>query len=165
MITTGANQAVLSSASCKRYRVERRQRLLRTAIYSVFMNRRRGERRAELQHVPQYVDVHEPWVLLVALGVVLLSVTDAYFTMALLSMGAIEVNPVMAYALEFGGLTFFASKMLLTAGGVALVVQHKKFRLLNRLSGYQVLSSMLLIYVCLVTYQLYLLRDASSVLL
>ena len=88
-----------------------------------------------------------------------------YFIMALLSMGAIEVNPVMAFALEFGGLAFFTAKMLLTAGGVALVVQHKKFRLLNRLSGYQVLASMLLVYICLVSYQLYLLSASSAVLL
>jgi len=54
--------------------------------------------------------------------VLVLSATDALLTLYLLNHGAYEVNPVMAYFLEKGSMTFWMVKYMLTAFSVTLLV-------------------------------------------
>lgn len=61
--------------------------------------------------------------LFVGIVVVLgLSLLDAVFTLALISQGARELNPVMDYYLKYGPHTFLLVKYGLTASSVFLVV-------------------------------------------
>lgn len=56
------------------------------------------------------------------LFVLLLSFLDAFFTLYLLHMGAVETNPVMAFFLEFGPRVFMVAKYGITAVCVAVML-------------------------------------------
>jgi hypothetical protein len=60
--------------------------------------------------------------------IVLLSVLDAYLTLDLVNRGAEELNPIMAYYLKQGPLTFFAVKYLLTWAALAVILPLKETR-------------------------------------
>ncbi len=89
----------------------------------------------------------------------LLSTFDAFFTLQLLNRGAIEVNPAMALALEYGVGVFAGSKMLLTGSGILALVYMSRCRMFNRLRTGLVLTTFFSIYACLVCYQLVLLMQ------
>lgn len=89
----------------RRQSTERRHLTLRTIYCSFTWRRRRYQRRVdERQH---YVsDRQEPWVLFTALAALGLSMLDAVMTLRLLSLGAREVNPVMALVVHNPPLFF-----------------------------------------------------------
>ena len=62
----------------------------------------------------------------------LMSALDAFFTLQLLDMGAIEINPVMATVIGQSTLSFAVSKMLLTGFGILALVFLSKSRFFNR---------------------------------
>ena len=73
---------------------DRRRLSLRTFVQSGLTPRRRGGRRdGEHEHL---IDWHEPDLLFLALAILLLSVTDAFFTLTLMTRGAEEANPLLA---------------------------------------------------------------------
>ena len=63
--------------------------------------------------------------------IVLLSVLDAYFTLELINRGAEELNPIMAYYLERGPVTFFAVKYLLTWASLTVILTLKETKFLG----------------------------------
>lgn len=87
----------------------------------------------------------------------ILSTLDAFFTLQLLNRGAIEVNPAMALALEYGSGFFAGSKMLLTGTGILALVYMSRCRMFNRLRTGLILTTFFSMYACLVCYQLVLL--------
>lgn len=123
----------------------------------MFRHRRRGHRRSHDANHHHYVDWHEPWLLALAMGIAFLCVTDAYLTLLILERGGEEVNPVMRWLLEHDSQAFLLVKLALTAGCVAFVIAHKRFRLWRRISGYQILWSVFFVYVGLISYQIGLL--------
>ncbi|HSD12793.1 MAG TPA: DUF5658 family protein [Patescibacteria group bacterium] len=74
-----------------------------------------------------------PSVRLIVLLYVLLLVSnafDAHATLDAVRAGAVELNPVMAFALSFGAAYFIGVKMLLAGGlGLALAVLARRRRL------------------------------------
>jgi len=52
----------------------------------------------------------------------LLSCMDAFFTLRLLDLGAVEVNPIMAAVIGKSTATFAATKMFLTGFGILALV-------------------------------------------
>jgi len=58
---------------------------------------------------------------LVILSILCLSLADAFFTLVLLEKGGIELNPVMASAIERGVVPFILSKHLLTSFGLLVL--------------------------------------------
>jgi len=139
---------------CSRSGADRRQRVLRTALYSLVMGRRRGERRRATEPVVPYVDVHEPVLLFLSLGIVAMSLVDALLTLSLLQLGAEEANPFMALLLEHSVSTFLGVKYAVTAVGVISLVMHKNYRVLRVLDGYTLLGAVFVIYVGLICYEL-----------
>ncbi len=61
--------------------------------------------------------------------ILLLSILDAYFTLYLLSHGAAEINPVMAFFVQFGKGAFFGTKYLLTSISVIILLLPDHLRL------------------------------------
>ena len=85
-------------------------------------------------------DYYSPKIFFVVTLILLLSVMDALLTLWLLGEGARELNPVMAYFLNFGPNAFMAAKYLITSASVIIVVlfnyilvQRANFRLGNLL--------------------------------
>lgn len=130
---------------------ERRQSNLRSFFYALFKSRRRVQRRNEAAIT--YNDYYEPVLLFLALALMLLCVLDAYFTLMLLQLGSTELNPIMAWALHKHVMLFFILKYSITAGCVVLTVIHRNFRLFG-LRGIHFMLGFLVIYICLIQYQL-----------
>jgi hypothetical protein len=150
------DEAVLEP-QCMRTR-ERRQFTWRTVALGYTRSRRRQQRR-DLDTVPVFVDWHHPWLFFLATGTMLLSSMDAFFTLQLIARGAIEVNPVMALALEYGHGVFAATKMVLTAVPILVLVYLSRTRFFNFVRTGLILTMSFTIYACLVCYQFVLLMQ------
>lgn len=137
---------------CNRTREDRRQFDWQTVVFGFLLSRRRGHRRLE-EAPPVFVDWHHPWLFFLAIGIMLLSTLDAFFTLELLQRGAVEVNPLMAAAIEHGTAAFAGSKMLLTGLGILMLVFLSRSRLFDRLRAGVLLTGFFSIYAGLVCYQ------------
>jgi hypothetical protein len=124
----------------------------RTVAFGFLRSRRKLTRRlSEGQSV--YSDSHHPWLFFLAVGTMLLSSLDAFFTLQLLDQGFREVNPAMAAVMGHSTLAFSVSKMLLTAFGVLALVYLSRHRFLDRFRTGLVLTLSFSVYACLVCYE------------
>jgi len=139
----------------------RRKNSLRTALHSVYRNRRSAVRRVDDEPVNVYVDRHEPWLIYMALGAMLLSTTDAFFTLALLQHGSYEMNPFMDYFIQKDVQLFFIVKFSMTAICIMFVLMHKNFRFLRMFNGYHVLYTSFALYSLLICYELTMLLQVG----
>jgi hypothetical protein len=80
--------------------------------------RREHGRRKEDRDKTFLVDRYNPLFLAAITGILFLSVIDALLTLFLISRGAFELNPVMAFYIELGPYSFLAVKYALTCVGV-----------------------------------------------
>jgi hypothetical protein len=134
---------------------DRRRLTLRSFIQGGLTPRRRGGRRAGDQLLP--VDWHEPYLLFVALTILLLSVADAFLTITLIMGGASEANPLLAVVLRDWPEWFAAVKMGLTGTGVLVLVAMSRSRLFRMRVGV-VLQGIFVAYVALIAYEWWLVR-------
>jgi hypothetical protein len=139
---------------------DRREFGWRTVLFG-FLRSRRREHRRSCEDEPIFIDWHHPWLFFLAVGTMLLSCLDAFFTLQLLDRGAIEVNPVMAMAINHGTLVFTASKLLMTGVGLLMLVFLSRSRLLDRVRAGLFLTVFFSGYACLVCYQFVLLLEAA----
>ena len=140
---------------CRRA-VDRRLFTWRTVAYGYTRSRRRNRRR-DADEVPVFVDWHHPWLFFLATGTMLLSTMDAFFTLQLIARGATEVNPAMAFALQYGHAEFAISKMCLTGVPVLVLVYLSRTRFFNLVRTGLILTTAFSLYACLVCYQFVLL--------
>ncbi len=132
---------------------DRRRFGWRTVYWGFLRSRRHAGRRVNDGDLV-FIDRHHPWLFFLAVGTMLLSVADAFFTLQLLDRGMVEANPVMAALLGKGTATFAASKMLMTAFGVLTLVYLAKTRFLDRLRTGVFLTVFFSAYACLVCYEI-----------
>jgi hypothetical protein len=130
----------------------------RTVVFG-FLRSRRREHRRSAEEAPVFIDWHHPWLFFLAVGIMLLSCLDAFFTLRLLDQGAIEVNPVMALAISHGTLAFTMCKMLMTGIGILMLVFLSRSRLFNSIRTGLFLTIFFSAYACLVCYQFILLLN------
>lgn len=135
---------------------DRRQFSWRTVLFGFLRSRRRANRRAS-DPAPLFVDWHHPWLMFLAIGIMLLSSLDAFLTLQLIARGAVEVNPVMLAAMGGGTQAFATSKMLLTGTGVLALVFMAHSRLFNCIRASLTLTGFFGFYCCLVCYEFVLL--------
>ncbi len=93
------------------------------------MGRRSGVRREEDRQKSYRIDRHSLDTLTAVLLLVVLSILDAMLTLFLVSHGAAEVNPVMAYFLNHGPLAFFSAKYVFTCASVLVILMHTHYYL------------------------------------
>jgi hypothetical protein len=135
-----------------RDRDERRNFSWLTVFFGFLRSRRRDKRRdTEAESI--YSDWHHPWLFFLAIGTMLLSCMDAFFTLQLISRGAIEINPVMDAVIGQSALMFTVSKMLLTAFGILTLVFLSRAKFMNRLRTGLILTVFFSFYCCLVCYE------------
>jgi hypothetical protein len=132
----------------------------RTVIFG-FLRSRRRDRRRSAEGEPVFIDWHHPWLFFLAVTTMALSCLDAFFTLRLLERGAIEVNPIMAFAINRGALTFTASKMLMTGLGILMLVFLSRSRLFDRVRTGFLLTIFFVVYACLVCYEFVLLLQPA----
>jgi hypothetical protein len=136
--------------------VDRRALTWRTFVMSGFSPRRRGGRRAgEQEHL---VDHHEPYLMFLAVVMLVLSVIDAFLTVKLLGSGAEEANPLLAFVLNEHPRLFAVTKMALTGLGVVLLVAVARQKLFRLVRAGAFLQLLVLAYFALVAYEAWLVR-------
>jgi len=131
---------------------DRRAFSWRTVLYGFFRSRRRDSRR-DTESEPLFVDWHHPWLFFLATGIMFMSGLDAFMTLQLLERGAIEINPVMAFMIGQGTLTFAVSKMMLTGFCVLALVFLSRSRFLNRIRTGLILTIFFSFYAVLICYE------------
>ena len=144
---------LLDTGADRRSSPERRNVGFWSVMYGGFRPRRRGIRR-HTDHALPVVDWHESHLLAVAMSILILSCADGFLTLNLLFLGAEEANPFMAHLVYRDIAAFAAAKMVLTGGGVVLLVALSRLRLFGRIKVVQALYATLFIYVVLVLYEL-----------
>lgn len=132
---------------------DRRQFGWRTVFFGFLRSRRRLSRRTVDADII-FMDWHHPWLFFLAVGTMLLSCSDAILTLALLDLGMIEANPLMATLMGYGTATFAATKMALTAFGILTLVFLAKARFLDRFRTGLFLTTFFTGYACLVCYEI-----------
>ena len=144
----------------RRERTDRRLRVWWAVVYGSFNPRRRAPARRLSQSRYHPVDWHSSHLLAVAVGILLLSVLDAFLTLLLLQGGADEVNPVMALFVYRSVSVFAALKMGLTSLGVVFMVFMARYRFMSRWPVGWVLYGVLIGYVSLIGYEIHLLKSS-----
>ena len=109
---------------------ERRQRHWHGLWTGHLLRRRQHPRRLDEHHLA-VVDWHHPQWLLVSLLVLLLSITDAFFTLTLISRGASEINPLMEPLVGGSGHAFAYWKVGLTTLGILILTAVSRLTLVG----------------------------------
>jgi hypothetical protein len=143
----------------RRARVDRRHRVWWSVWYGSFNPRRRGPQRRQDDFRFHSLDWHSSHLLAVAIGILLLSVLDAFLTMLLLQGGANEVNPVMAALIYRSVAMFAALKMGMTGLGVLLMVFLARYRFMRLMRVEWALYGVLFAYVGLVCYEFWMIKS------
>lgn len=118
--------------------------------------RRRSPRRAE-DTENSYVDWYEPRLLYFTIATALLSFLDAALTLNLLSLGAIEVNSLMARLINSDVQMFVNIKVTLTLLTLVFLVIHSNFRLFRYVPVNRVIYVLFGGYLVLIVYEIGLL--------
>lgn len=101
---------------------------------------------------------YSPRLFAAILCIISLSITDAFLTLDLVSRGAEELNPIMAYYLERSPLTFFTVKYLITCAAVIMILGIKETYLVaGRIRKEALFAFHIFALASVVQWQLYLL--------
>jgi len=135
---------------------DRRVFTMSTAFKSITHSRRKQHRRADESPDAQR-DWYHPRLFVLVVGVMLMSILDAFFTLKLLAGGAIEANPVMAYFLGLGVPAFIMSKMIMTGTCIVFLTALSSYMFLNRFMIGKLITISFIGYMVLIAYELLLL--------
>jgi hypothetical protein len=106
------------------------RRLQPTSAFAGFFargKRKRGRRVGESEGI--YVDRFTRGDVVLLLGIFILNILDAFFTMLWLQRGGGEGNPFMAYLLEMGEEVFLLQKCIVVGIWLIVLLVHKNFKL------------------------------------
>jgi hypothetical protein len=154
------NRSASHAAPERREHADRRRRVWWSILYGNFNPRRRAPPRRLDQSHYHSVDWHSPHLLAVAIGILLLSVVDAFMTLILLQGGADEINPIMALVVYRSVAVFAALKMALTSLGVVFMVFLARYRFMRRLPVGWVLYGVLIAYTSLIGYEIHMFKSS-----
>lgn len=132
--------------------IDRRTFTWRTVFYGFLRSRRRDTRRNH-EGEAIFTDYHHPWLFFLATGIMVLSGLDAVFTLRLLDLGAIELNPIMDAVIGKGTMTFALTKMLLTSFGILALVFMARSMFMERFRTGAILTIFFVFYAALVCYE------------
>jgi hypothetical protein len=99
------------------------------ALSSFWGNRRRRSGRRKGESDRTYVDTFSPRDVALLLGIFVLNIFDAFFTLLWIQRGGSEANPFMAFLLEIGEGAFLLQKCIVVGVWLIVLVIHKNFRL------------------------------------
>ena len=140
---------------------DRRKPTFKGFLIGCIKCRRRGSRRA---HGSLYyeTDWYDAKLLVMALGLLLLSIIDAALTLHLIKNGASEVNPFMHYLLHQGVQVFISVKIAITSVCILILVAHYHAKAFKYLRVDIIFLCALFIYSGLVTYELFLILNPAN---
>ena len=142
----------------RRARPDRRQRIWWAFLYGSIRPRRRRVGRRTDDGRFQATDWHGAHLWAVSVGILILSVVDAFLTLTLMSGGAVEVNPVMAAVMGHDIGVFAILKIAMTGACVMLMVFLARYRFMRVVRVELLLYGVLLTYLFLVGHEMSMLR-------
>lgn len=92
-----------------------------------FYRRRQGRRDGESENI--YVDSYTRQDLALTVGVLVLNILDAFFTLRWLGMGGSEGNPLMEMLIRTSDMLFLLQKCVVVGLWLVILVIHKNFRI------------------------------------
>ncbi len=128
------------------------------ALWIGNFERRRHAARREQDRSFTSIDWHHPQWLVLTIAILLMCVTDAVLTLALINAGGNEVNPVMRPLVTGSGARFAFWKLSLTSTGVVTLVLLARIRAFGRMPVGLILYAVALCYCVLIGYECWLLR-------
>ena len=153
--STSNNVPASDPTAERRHSTNRRDGVWWGFLYGNFRPRRRSSRRSADEH-HFFFDWHEPRILYLALGVLLLSCTDALFTLNLLNAGASEANAIMASMLDQSVEQFLAVKIGLTSFSLVILVATARRKFFRSFSVEHLLHVFCAGYILLICYEIYM---------
>jgi hypothetical protein len=136
---------------------DRRDRKIRVFSTYWFIGKRTVIRRKEDRQKPILIDRYSTKIFAAILLIITSCVTDAMLTLNLVSLGAEELNPLMAYYLDQSPLVFFLVKYLLTSAAILIILFNKNLHLFNtRVQAKALFVLLLLPYALVIQWELYL---------
>ena len=145
----------------RRFTVDRRRQTLASVVQGTRYQRRVNNRRVEDDQV-YLVDVYDMGLIMVSLAVFLMSCVDAFFTLNLLTLGAVELNVFMDVLITSDERIFLYVKLATTAIGVLFLTAMSRYRVFGVLSVRRILEAICAIYACLIIWELYLLVGVAA---
>jgi hypothetical protein len=143
----------------RRVQTDRRNKHTSPLTFSSLTGSRQHLRRVDDRASARYVDRYGTRSVFTVLFIVALSVTDATFTLKLVSLGAQELNPVMDFFLQYGPIPFLVAKYLITGSCLVWFLVHKNFSIWGgSVSVKSILITVLVMYGALIFYELLLLN-------
>jgi hypothetical protein len=147
----------------RRLTVDRRHQTFASVVRGTWYQRRvSNRRRADDQ--TYLVDVYDMGLIMVSLAVVLMSCVDAFFTLNLLTLGAVELNVFMDVLISSDERTFLYVKLAATSAGVVFLTAMSRYRVFGVLPVRRLLEGLCAIYACLIIWELYLLVGVAAAL-
>ena len=140
----------------RRLRPERRAYTVGTLMTCAVAPRRMAGRRQSDRRFAM-LDRFDSGMVMLAVVLMLLSVTDSIFTLTLIARGGTEVNPFMNTLLQHSVWAFTAVKMMLTGIPAIVLVATGNLLLFNRWRARSVLAALVGLYMGLIVYELILL--------
>jgi hypothetical protein len=136
---------------------ERRHRTLRALMVGSFHARRRRVRRSEAGGLAA-IDWYPAQCLALVMLTLLLSCADSLNTLALLSRGFIEANPLMNVLITRDASSFALIKFGLTATSLITLIVLIRARLFGRIPVAFILYGCVTVYMVLVSYEFWMLH-------
>jgi hypothetical protein len=145
----------------RRCGMDRRQTNRADFRYFLINGRRESARREEDQTRIFFFDRYNQRIFAAITAILMLSIFDALLTLILIERGSTELNPVMAYFLEYGPLPFIISKYLLTSFGVVVLLIFKNV-FINKINMYthSLFSCVIFAFSTVIVWELFLLFTA-----
>jgi hypothetical protein len=145
-------------------RTDRRRRPTRPWDVFRHRGRRKVNRRAEEERRPYFVDRVPTYLFVLGILLLILTLVDGLITLVLLDANCEEANPLMAYLLGRGPMTFMLGKYLLTAIFLPVtMVLNRCFLFGTRFRVGYLFPIFVALYFVLIVYQVGLLRIGGVV--
>ena len=145
------------SSNEKRRGTDRRTNNKARLKYLLFNGRRERSRRDEDREKAFIFDRYNQKLFLAITAILVLSILDAVLTLVVIQRGARELNPVMAYFLEHGTLTFIVAKYVLTSIGVLMLLILKNVFLTKiKIYTHSLFPCVIFVFIAVIAWELFL---------
>jgi len=136
---------------------DRRKRKIPPPKYLLFGGQRKRIRRKEDENKLIILDTHGPWVFVLSVIILVLSIIDGLLTLNLVSRGAQEVNPLMSFLIQINPYVYFFIKCFLTIVTVIILILLRNYRSkIFRIRVSTLLPLIAVFFILVIFYQLHL---------
>jgi hypothetical protein len=163
MMNKSGSKTPLYSESCEPHNEQnRRSKDRRTdhkarLKYLIFNGRRERIRREDDRLRVFFFDRYHPKLFATITAILMLSILDAVLTLILIDNGSSELNPVMAYFLQHGLLSFIIVKYFLTSIGVVILLIFKNvFVTRAKIYTHSLFSAVIFTFLSVIVWELFL---------